>query len=64
MFQEKYLKKIASEKTEINLNVLNSTFKKLKDYNKLLQKSVNYLGFKKTVFLYRTTKGLFSSLKG
>jgi glycosyltransferase involved in cell wall biosynthesis len=56
--------KIASEKTEINLNVLNSTFKKLKHYNKFIQKSVNYLGFKKTVFLYRTTKGLFSSLKG
>lgn len=56
--------KIASEKTDTTLNNLKSSFKSLKHFNKLIQKSINYLGFKKTVFLYRTTKGFFSSLKG
>ncbi len=52
--------KIASEKIDINLNILSPTFKKLKHYNKLIQKSVNFLGFKKTVLLYRKAKSLFS----
>jgi glycosyltransferase involved in cell wall biosynthesis len=56
--------KIATEKTGVYLNDLNYSFKRMKHFNKLIQKSINYLGFKKTVFLYRTTKGLFSSLKG
>jgi glycosyltransferase involved in cell wall biosynthesis len=55
--------KIASEKTNSNLNDLKSSFKSLKHFNKFIQKSINYLGFKKTVFLYRTTKGLFTTLK-
>ena len=55
--------KITTEKTGFNLNDLNYIFKRMKHFNKLIQISINYLGFYKTVFLYRKTKSLFFSLK-
>jgi len=51
--------KIACEKTDVNLNDLSSTFKNLKHFNKLIQKSINYLGFDITVLLYKISKRLF-----
>ncbi len=55
--------KIAYEETDINLNDLNNSLKNLKHINKLILKSINYLGFEKTIFLYRTSKRLFASIK-
>ena len=55
--------KIAYEETDVNLNDLNNSLKNLKHINKLILKSINYLGFEKTIFLYRTSKRLFASIK-
>lgn len=55
--------KIACEKTDVNLKDLITSFNNLKGYNKRIQKSIKYLGFEKTVFLYRTSKKLSFSIK-
>jgi glycosyltransferase involved in cell wall biosynthesis len=55
--------KIACEKTGANLKDLDKFSKNLRGYNKILQKMIKYLGFKKTILMYRIFKKLSSSVK-
>jgi len=52
--------KIASDKTSININELSDCFKKLKHFNKMVQVSVNFLGFNNTLVLFKITKRILS----
>ena len=55
--------KIAFEKTDTNLKVLKTSFKTLKHYNKLIQKSINYFGLEKTMLIYKKSKRIFRFIK-
>ena len=55
--------KIAFEKTDTNLKVLKTSFKTLKHYNKLIQKSINYFGLEKTMLIYKKSKWIFRFIK-
>jgi len=52
--------KVAGEKTGINVDDLRDSFKTLKHFNKAIQRSINFLGFEKTLILYKFSKRILS----
>lgn len=54
---------VALEKTGVDMVYINDCFKDLKHFNKLIQRSINLLGFEKTLWLYKFSKRILSFLK-